>query len=300
MEKKAKQTAENPYARITREHFEQERKKNQEYLIEKLKRLLWFFDETFIKNPSERETNHRDWPFIWPEDKDFAELDDLVFRLAYSLRKKKKLSWEEAYSLADKHWPSLRLNKFLLRFAKRVSGLRLDPPPPNAALKHLEWIRKLANHKSKNSKCAKDFLSTHEKVRNGTITLSQIKWGRYRDVLNTPGSQSIRLDNHSISFPPGSDIECYAKYLELDRGLLLWENAYCTRKEKMETRKPFYDWVQRNELRDIDLVNRWEEEQRAKARKRKKLQRFREKVAQIRVTGGPTGSLADVLPPGSR
>lgn len=300
MEKKAKQSAEHPFTRIAQEHFEGERKKKQEYLIRRLKRLLWFFDETFVKNPSQREPKHRDWPFIWPEEKDFAELDDLVFGLAYSLRKKKKLSQVGAYSLVDKRWPRLRLDKFLLRFAKRISGLRLDPPPPNAAYEHLKWIMKLASEKSKNSACAKEFLSIHGKLRNGTTTSSQIRWGRYRDVLSTPGLESIRLDNHLIPFPPHSDIECYTKYLELDRGLLLLENDYHKWKEKTETRKPFYDWVEKNDLRDLDLSNRSEEERRAQARKRKKLQRFREKLARIRVTGGPTDSLADLMPPRSR
>jgi hypothetical protein len=300
MKKKARQSTEDSYARITREHFEQERKKKQEHLTRQFKHLLWYLDETFVKNPSEREPNHRDWPFIWPKEVDFAELDDLVFRLAYSLRKKKKLRHEEAYSLVDEHWPSLRLDKFLLRFAKRVSGLRLDPPPPNAAYEHLKSIKKLASGKSKNSACAKDFLSIHRKLRNGTTSLSQITWGRYRDVLNKPGSQSICLENHLIPFPPNSDIECYTKYLELERGLLLWENAFHQWKDKTETRKPFYDWVERNDRRDIDLSIRSEEERRAKARKRKKRQRFREKLAQIRVTGEWTDSLADLMPPGSR
>jgi hypothetical protein len=112
MKRRARQSTEDTYARITREHFEQDRKKKQEHLIGQLKRLLRFFDETFVKNPSEREPNHRDWPFIWPKEEDFAELDDLVFRLARSLRKKKKLPHEEAYSLVDERWPSLRLDKF--------------------------------------------------------------------------------------------------------------------------------------------------------------------------------------------
>jgi hypothetical protein len=298
MEKKAKQSTEDPYARITREHFEQERKNKQQHLIGQLKRLLWFFDETFVKNPSQREPDHRDWPFIWPKEEDFAKLDDLVFGLAYSLRKKKKLSQEEAYSLVEERWTSLRLDKFFFRFAKRVSELRLDPPPPNASCKHLEWITNLASGKSKDSACAKDFLSIHRKLRNGTTALSQIKWGRYRNVLNTPGSRSIHLENHLIPFQQDTDIECYAKYLELDRGLLLWENDYHRWKEKAKTCEPFYDWVERNDLRDADRPSRSEEERRAKARKRKKLQRFREKVARIRVTGGRTGSLADLMPPG--
>jgi hypothetical protein len=108
------------------------------------------------------------------------------------------------------------------------------------------------------------------------------------------------LENHLIAFPPNSDIECYTKYLELDRGLLLWENAFHQWKDKTETRKPFYDWVERNDRRDVDLSIRSEEERRAKARKRKKRQRFREKLAQIRVTGGRTDSLADLMPPRSR
>jgi hypothetical protein len=75
--------------------------------------------------------------------------------------------------------------------------------------------------------------------------------------------------------------------------------------------------VERNDLRDVGLPTRLEEERRAKARKRKKRQRFLakiekerkilqqflekiQKVAQNRVTGEPTVSLADILPPPSR
>jgi hypothetical protein len=205
MEKKAKETVEHPYAIFTPEHFEQEQKKREQaHLIARLKRLLWFFDETFIKNPSEREPERRNWPFTWPKEGHFKELDDLVFGLAHSLRKKKKLSQVAAYSLVTRRWPSLKLDKFLLRPVKRVSGLRPDPPLPNAACEHLEWIKKLSRGNSKNSACAKDFLSIHKKLRNGATALSQIKWGRYRDVLNTPGLPSIRLENHLIPFPPGA------------------------------------------------------------------------------------------------
>lgn len=299
MGKKAKQKAEDPYARITREHFEQKRKQQQRHLIEQLKRLLWFFEETFVREASARDPKRQNWPFVWPVERDLAEFDEIVFGLAYTLRKK-AMSHAHACLLVNQHWPSLRLDRFFLRLMARVEALPIPPLPSNSAIEHFEWIFQLAESSTGESENAAEFLTMHGRLRKGKIGFSQVKrWTRFRDVLKGPCNSALRLENHLISLKTDSPIECYAKYLELDRGLFLWERANTRWDVECKLRKPLYQWMEKNAARDSQLATQSAQVKKDAARKRKRRERRCKKWAQICVTDDlpPSLSLADLPAP---
>ena len=103
------------------EHFARENRDSQKSVLVRLKRVLDFFDETFAKEPGQRRPEHRDWPLFWPTKEDFSELDDLVFWLARSLRKK-PLHHDDAYTIVAERWPRLKLEQFCERLLGRISS----------------------------------------------------------------------------------------------------------------------------------------------------------------------------------
>ena len=78
------------------------RKMQQKHYLDRLKMRLHNLHWTFIDQKAAA-------PVIWPRDASFRDLDDCVFGLARTLRKKKRLRWADAVVLVDKRWPRLHL-----------------------------------------------------------------------------------------------------------------------------------------------------------------------------------------------
>src|SRR5450432_2181931 len=197
MAKKGSPQLEHPFLEIVRNRFAGEIKDRQAHGVKRLKSLLEYLHETFIRDPALRQPEHRHWPIVWPRKEDLEEFDSLVFELAATLRKK-PLSHDAAVEIVNNQWPSLKLGSFGQKMMRRLRvEFASKPPPPNEAVRHFERISKLSKEgDSKHSANAKKFMSDHNRLATHEIKPSQIEWNRHRELLYDEGMSSIRLENN--------------------------------------------------------------------------------------------------------
>ena len=244
-------------------------KRRQEYYLDRLKNRLEIFRQTFIE-PA------RDQKFIllWPRDKSFLDFDECIFGLARSLRKKKPLTYSDAVELVDKRWPHLHLLNSIYTLSMRALELRPTFPVKSEGVRHFEWILGLAKENGRRADLARRFLKDHFLLLARKIKLSKVSWGDYEEILLKKDGKIIFLQC-GMQFPSVA-MNCYVRYLEMQRDWGLWEEGWERWKAAQTKRKPFFEWVARMGTDDAKLGETRLKEKRRLATERQR--RYREKI----------------------
>jgi hypothetical protein len=193
--------------------------------------------------------------------------------LAGTLRKKKLLRWADAVVLVDKRWPSLHLKRSIRSLIKQ--GLAGEPKLPTKpeGVEHFDWIGRLAEGSGRRANLARRFIKDHELLLVGKINLSKVRWEDYEEILLKKDQRIfLQLDMEL----PNPRINCYVRYLEMQRDHWLWSKDMDQRRAENAKRKPYFEWGKRNEIRDSGLgVTRLNERRRLanerQMRRRKKI-----------------------------
>lgn len=220
--------------------------------------------------------------FYRPERHQLVELDRLIFSLAKRQRKK-ELTFDEAVSVVDERWTTIKVARLRRRLEQQRRELELPELELNSAARHFHRIEKVDAGNGSNSALAKDFLRDHTATRDGK-TRSPIKWSKYHDLLVDESTSVIRLQNDIVPQRPGDGIVYYAKYLELHLGQLQWEKKKEERERDIARGRHLTDWSEQHRQRDAELARVRANCPRWKGRRRQKKARERKKVSRISVT----------------
>ena len=238
----------------------------QAYYLQRLSRRLELLENTFVipvLNPKRKV-------FLWPRHEDLQDIDDCIFVLAGTLRKKKLLTHSGAIHLVDRKWPSLRLERRLRQlFGACHRHPAQHPPDVPESVEHFLWIKRLANGQGRRAELARRFMSDHQLLRAKKRKLSQIPWADYGEILLKHEGKKIVLQC-PIPFI-SSKTSCCARYLEMERDRLLYFhelNELDRWQQKIGDPKPLLEWLERNDLRDSSLNARQLERRRQAARVR--------------------------------
>jgi hypothetical protein len=242
------------------------RKQRQQDYVPRLSKRLELLENTFVipaLNPKRKV-------FLWPRQEDLQEIDECIFGLAETLRKKKLLTHTEAIHLVDQKWPRLRLERRLRQLIEASLGHPAQSRPGvPGSVEHLLWIKKLAMGQGQRAELARRFIRDHQLLRSKQKKLSQIPWADYGEILLKHDGKKI-VPQCPIPFV-SSKTSCCARYLEMERDLLLYLhelNELELSQQKIGDRKPFLEWIERNDLRDSGLNARRLERRRKAARER--------------------------------
>jgi hypothetical protein len=244
-------------------------KRQQEYYLNRLKNRLKIFRLTFIEPARDPKRT-----VVWPRERGFRDLDECIFSLARSLRKKKPLTYSDAVELVDKKWPHLHLWNSINTLSMRA--LELDPkfPVKSEGVRHFEWILGLAKENGRRADLARRFLKDHFLLLARKIKLSKVSWGDYEEILLKKDGKMIFLqcDMHF----PSVKTNCYVRYLEMQRDWGLWEEDWERCEAAQGKREPFFEWVERMDTHDAKLGETRRKEKRRLATERQR--RYREKI----------------------
>ena len=234
----------------------------QEYYLDRLKDCLDHLHFTFIDRAA-------DTPVIWPRDASFRNLDDCVFGLAGTLRKKKCLRWADAVVLVDKRWPALRLKARVRRLIKQGLSRNSEPPTKPEGAEHFGWISEVAEGSGRRADLARRFLEDHELVMGRKINLSAVRWADYEEILFSRDGKMI-FSQCGMHLPSVA-MNCYLRYLEMQCDLLLWSKDMDRWGAENAKRKPYFEWGKRIEIRDSGLgETRLEEKRRLKTERQRR------------------------------
>jgi hypothetical protein len=261
------------------------REKSQKDYLRRLPKRLELVEKTFVipaLNPKRKG-------FLWPRDKDLRDIDQCIFGLAGTLRKKKLLTHTEAILLVDKKWPGLRLRRRLLQLIEAGLGHQNAPlPDVPESFEHFLWIKNLAKGHGPTAELAGRFIHDHELLRARQRRLSQIKWAPYKEIL-------LRRDGRAIApqcpIPfVSSETSCCARYLEMERDFWLYSHEFeelDRQRQMFGEPKPYFEWLEQNDLRDsglnaLRLARRREAAKKRQARHRKEIRaKKRDKIKGI-------------------
>jgi hypothetical protein len=249
------------------------KKTQQKHYLDRLKTRLHHLHWTFI-DPAAKT------PVIWPRDASFRDLDECIFGLAGTLRKKKRLRWVDAVVLVDKRWPSLHLKHSVRSLIKQGLARKPKLPTKPEGVEHFDWISRLAERSGRRATLARRFIKDHELLLVGKINLSKVRWEDYEEILLKKDQRIfLRLDMEL----PNQRINCYVRYLEMQRDHWLWSKDMDQWSAENAKRKPYFEWGKRNEIRDSGLGGTRINERRRLATERQRRRREK-KSAQKSVT----------------